>query len=142
MAKKIICIDDDQDVIDFLSITLGAKGYELETASDGEEGYNKACSFKPDMIVLDVMMSHSTEGFHTAYKFRQNEDLKYVPILMLTSINQEFNYNFSMEKDGEFLPVDDFVEKPISSQLLLEKTAKLLETPKDQINISGKKKVI
>ncbi|MBN2722928.1 MAG: response regulator [Deltaproteobacteria bacterium] len=139
---KIICIDDDLDVTEFLRITLEAKGYEVETAHNGEDGYEKACSFKPDMIILDVMMSNTTEGFHTAYKFRKNEELSLVPILMLTSINQEFNYNFSMEKDGEFLPVDDFVEKPISSKSLLEKTERLLTLPKEEINIKGIKKVI
>jgi DNA-binding response OmpR family regulator len=139
---KILCIDDDHDVIEFCKIALESKGFDVATANDGTEGYDKAVNFKPELIILDVMMSNTTEGFHTAYKFRQNEELKFTPILMFTSINQEFNYNFSKEKDGEFLPVDDFVEKPISAKVLLEKVEKLLKIENDQINIHGIKKVI
>jgi DNA-binding response OmpR family regulator len=139
---KILCIDDDPDVIESCKITLTAKGHEVESASDGESGYLKAINFKPDVIILDVMMTNTTEGFHTAYKFRENAELKFTPILMLTSINQEFNFKFNMQKDGEFLPVDNFVEKPISSKLLIETVDNLLALKKDQINVSGTKKVL
>ncbi len=131
---RIICIDDDRDIVETCKMTLEAKGHQVETASGGSEGLEKAKSFKPELILLDVMMDDTTDGFHTAYNFRKEADLKDVPILMLTSINQETGLGFNKEKDGEFLPVDEFVEKPIQPEKLIELADKLLALPKDQIN--------
>ncbi|MEI8346189.1 MAG: response regulator [Pseudomonadota bacterium] len=134
---KIICIDDDQDIIEALEMALKSGGHTVETAHSGKEGYDKAKIFNPDMIVLDVMMDDDTDGFHTAYKFRKEPNLKFKPILMLTSINQITGLGFSKKKGGEFLPVDEFIDKPIEPKILLELVKKLLALPKDKINVGG-----
>ena len=127
--SKILCIDDDRDVIEFLTLTLQASGHTVISAPDGTTGFAKA-----DLILLDVMMANTTEGVKTAFDLRANETTRYIPILMLTSINQEFGNAFKLQADANNLPVDDFVEKPILGKTLLEKTAKLLALSKDQIN--------
>ncbi|MGM0597306.1 MAG: response regulator [Myxococcota bacterium] len=134
---KILCVDDDRDVIEFCKATLETMGYEILTARSGKEGFSKAVEEKPDLIMLDVMMDDTTDGLQTAYKLRGEESIKFTPILMLTSINQKLGYNFKRESDGAYLPVDDFVEKPISSKELLEKSKKLLGLKKEEINVNG-----
>ena len=87
----------------------------------------------PDLVILDVMMDTITEGFQVSYQLRnpdpKSEYAKYskIPILMLTAIVEKKQMKFSTQKDGDFLPVDDFVEKPIRPQVLLEKVKKLLK---------------
>lgn len=135
---KVICIDDDRDVLESCKVVLEAQGHEVATAGGGKEGLELAKEFGPDLILLDVMMDDQTDGFHTAYAFRQDEGLKFVPILMLTSINEVTGMGFDKDKDGSFLPVDEFVEKPIEPQKLIELSSKLLALPKDKINVEGK----
>lgn len=136
---KIICIDDDKDILDTCEVVLQGKGHTVVTAINGKEGFEKASKEKPDLIVLDVMMDDSTEGFTTAQKFRRTEALKYVPILMLTSVNETSPQKFG-EKDGEFLPVDAFMEKPIKPKEFLAKVGELLALRKEQVNVEGRTK--
>lgn len=136
---KIICIDDDKDILDTCEVVLQGKGHTVVTATNGKEGFEKASKMQPDLIILDVMMDNSTEGFQTAQKFRRTELLKFVPIMMLTSVNETSPQKFS-EKDGEFLPVDAFMEKPIKPKEFLAKVAELLALKKDQVNVEGRTK--
>ena len=135
---KIICIDDDKDILDTCEVILQGQGHTVETAINGKEGFEKASKLKPDLIILDVMMDESTEGFHTAYKFRQSEALKYTPILMLTSVNETSPQKFSA-KDGEFLPVDAFMEKPVKPKEFVAQVKELLALKKEQVNVEGRK---
>lgn len=137
---KILCIDDDPDVVETCQLILKEKGYDIDVAYTAKEGYAKAKENHPDLIILDVMMEDITAGFHAAYQFRQDEDLKFKPILMLTSINQKQKFNFHPDRDGEYLPVDEFIEKPIVREKLLESCARLLALPKESLNIGGRKK--
>lgn len=136
---KIICIDDDKDILDTCEVVLQGVGHTVVTAINGKEGFEKASKEKPDLIVLDVMMDDSTEGFTTAQKFRRTDLLKYVPIMMLTSVNETSPQKFG-DKDGEFLPVDAFLEKPIKPKEFLAKVKELLALKKEQINVEGRTK--
>ena len=139
---KVMCIDDDQDVLETCAYFLKEEGHTVETAMSAKDGVERSKAFQPDIILLDVMMEDSTAGFHAAYNFRQDDKLRYVPILMLTSVNQKLNTNFHPDTDGEFLPVDDFIEKPIIRDRLMSSVRKLLDLSKEQINVSGRNKVI
>jgi len=88
------------------------------------------------------MMRHQTEGFDVTQNLRRNEQTKYIPILMVTSITQKTSFHFSPETDGEFLAVDDYVEKPIQPDDLLSRVEKLLKLPKEKINIDGRKSIL
>ena len=130
--QKILVVDEDPDIVETTKIVLEANGYQVATASSGTECLSKVKEVHPDLIILDVMMNSLTEGFQVTYKLRNpGADKEYapyarIPILMVTGIRKETQMNIHPEKAGEFLPVDDFLEKPIQSAVLLEKVKKLL----------------
>ena len=134
--QKILIIDDDPDIVEAMRMPLEANAYNVVTASNGKEGLQRAKNEIPDLIILDVMMETDTEGFHVAYELRSEEpDSEYmdcinIPILMITAISQKKGMNFSPEKDEAFLPVDDFIEKPVQPKDLLKKVAELLASKK------------
>jgi CheY-like chemotaxis protein len=135
---KILCIDDDNDILEGLKAILESNGFETEIASNAKEGLEKAKQINPDLLIVDVMMDNDTDGFHLTYNIRKEDSLKFKPILMLTSINQKTNFKFNPETDGEFLPVDKFIEKPVKPELLIKTVNNLLSLPNDKINIDGK----
>lgn len=130
---KIVTIDDDPDVRDVLRITLEANNCEVYAASNGTDGLRIIKEVHPDLIILDVMMDTITEGFHVSYQLRSQDpkseyqEFSKIPIIMLTGISQKMDMKFAPEKDGEYLPVDEFVEKPIRVEFLVEKVKKLLK---------------
>lgn len=130
---KILVIDDDIDLVESIRITLEANEYEVYHARNGEEGLKLVMETNPDLIILDVMMDSITEGFQISQKLRspdpQSEYRAYsnIPILMLTGISQKMHMKFSPQADGDYLPVDEFVEKPIRFEALLEKVRRLIQ---------------
>ncbi len=130
MSKgKILLVDDDSDIMEAMRLPLEANSYEVFEATSGQEALGKIKEVKPDLIILDVMMETDTEGFHVSYKLRTDpEYAEYykTPILMLTAIGKIKGMRFSPETDGDFLPVEEYVEKPIRPKDLLEKVAELL----------------
>ena len=92
MANKILIVDDERDFVEINRATLESKGYKVVAAYNGKEGLEKALKEKPDLIVLDVMMTTKTEGFDVSRKMRAYEELKKTPIIMLTAIRGENGY--------------------------------------------------
>lgn len=129
VKKRILVIDDDPDIVQALRLTLQGN-YDVYSASSGQEGLRKVKEVNPDLIILDVMMETQTEGFQVSLALRSRDpDSEYaayaqVPILMLTAIHQTTPLRFS--PDSDYLPVDDFVEKPVKPGILLAKVKKLL----------------
>jgi len=129
VKKRILVIDDDPDIVQALRLTLQGN-YDVYSASSGQEGLRKVKEVSPDLIILDVMMETQTEGFQVSLALRSRDpDSEYaayaqVPILMLTAIHQTTPLRFS--PDSDYLPVDDFVEKPVKPGILLAKVKKLL----------------
>ncbi len=119
--KKILIIDDDIDLVEALRITLEKTGYDVIDAQDGEKGFEKAKMENPDMILLDVMMGTQDEGFHVAYNIRNEPEITDTPIIMLTAVGQETGFGFDKEKDADFLPVNEFIEKPVDPDVLIDK---------------------
>jgi len=82
---KILLVDDDALLVRMYQTKLKADGYEVETASDGAEGFNKTKEFKPDLVLLDVMMPRMN-GFEMLKILKQNESTKRVPVILLTNV--------------------------------------------------------
>ena len=120
MPKKILIIDDDIDLVEAMRITLEGTGFDVRDAQDGISGLERAKRELPDLILLDVMMGTQDEGFHVAYQIRRDEALRDIPIIMLTAVGQETGFRFDKEKDEDFLPVDEFLEKPVAPDRLIE----------------------
>jgi DNA-binding response OmpR family regulator len=117
----IAIIDDDPDIIDASTLVLKSRGYQVVTASNPKDGYETVIKNKPDLIILDVMMDEPDDGFFLAQKFRREKVC--TPILMYTSVSKAIGMDYAA---GELVPVDDFVEKPISPDELIQKVEKLL----------------
>lgn len=127
---KILVVEDDTDLVAAIVKMLDVKGYEVESAYDPHEGWEKMKIKMPDLIILDVMFGSKGEskGFDFAQKVRLDRNLSHIPILMITAINTQKPYfNFSPETDAEFLPVDSFIEKPVKSEELFLKVEELLQ---------------
>lgn len=122
--KKIMLVDDDADFVEMNKAVLENNGYKVVAAYSGKECLEMVKSEKPDMIILDVMMDNKTEGFHVTYDLRNHEQTKNIPILMVTSVNEKVPYKF--ERDDTWLPVDEFVEKPLEPKRLLSEVSKRL----------------
>ena len=126
--KTILIIDDDIDLVEIIRVTLENEGFQVIDAQNGERGLAAAQEKRPDLILLDVMMGKVDEGFQVAYQLRGNEDTKGIPILMLTAVADQTGYSFDPATDGEFLPVDEFLEKPVSPRVLVDMVRKHLPT--------------
>ncbi|HHT9120989.1 MAG TPA: response regulator transcription factor [Candidatus Hypogeohydataceae bacterium YC41] len=130
---KILIVDDDPDIVEAMRLPLEANNYQVVSASSAKEGLEKVLKERPGLVILDVMMETTTEGFHFAYKLRSEspdspyKDFRTVPILMITAIHKVAPFRFSPREDESFLPVDDFIEKPIEPRALLEKVFHLLK---------------
>ena len=124
---KIAIIDDDLDILDASSIVLTSKGYEVITATNPDDGYKIVKKNKPDLIILDVMMNEPDDGFFLAQKFKKEKFN--IPIIMYTSVSKTIGMDFGI---NEMVPVDDFVEKPISPEELIKKVEKLLHAKEER----------
>jgi CheY-like chemotaxis protein len=126
--KTILVIDDDIDLVEIIRVTLENEGFTVIDAQNGERGLAVAKEKKPDLILLDVMMGKVDEGFQVAYQLRGSADTGGIPILMLTAVAGQTGYDFDPKADGEFLPVDEFLEKPVSPRVLVDMVRKHLPT--------------
>jgi CheY-like chemotaxis protein len=129
MAEKtILIIDDDIDLVEILRVTLENQGYRVIDAQTGERGLALAREQDPDLILLDVMMGKVDEGFQVAYQLRSDEVTNKTPIVMLTAVTTQTGFRFDPARDQEFLPVDEFIEKPIGPRQLVDLVRKYLPT--------------
>ena len=120
MPKKIMIIDDDIDLVEAMRITLESDNYKVIDAQEGAKGLEILKKEKPDLLILDVMMGTLDEGFHLAYQIRNDEQIKDIPILMITAVGAQTGFEFDKQRDEDFLPVDEFIEKPVNPQVLLD----------------------
>lgn len=123
---KVLIVDDDVDFVAITKSMLEKKGYAVVTAYSGQEGREKAKSERFDVIILDVMMETDTEGFHVAYDIRQDQAIRNTPLVMLTAINLRDHPAWKVTSDETWLPVDVFLDKPVTSAQLLGAIEKVL----------------
>ena len=125
--KKIILVDDDPDIQESIKMVLENAGYAFKGAMNSETGMALIKQENPDLIILDVMMEQPDDGFFMAQDLRAQG--VNIPIIMLTSISSVTGMKFS--KNSEMVKVDEFIEKPITPSLLLEKIRTLIESGKE-----------
>jgi len=125
---KILIIDDDPDIVEAIRIVLESKKYQVDSAADSQEGLKIIKKDKPDLIILDIMMNRMDEGFDVCRELKKDPKYKDIPILMLTALKERTGFDFKPEAgDEDWLPVEDYVEKPIQPDDLLAKVEKLLK---------------
>ena len=126
--SKILIVDDDPDIVEAMRVVLESKKYEVAVALSGEEGLTMARSERPDLIILDVMMETGSAGFEVSRKLNADQGLRKIPILMLTAIKEKTGVGFSRESgDDAWLPVDEYLEKPLKPDVLIAKVEALLK---------------
>jgi CheY-like chemotaxis protein len=125
---KILIVDDDLDLTKALQVILESENYCVVTASDRKEGMEKVETERPNLIILDVMMSTWQDGFEMARELKKDSQAsKNIPILMLTGVKDKTGIEFkSTAGDPTWCPVDGFLDKPVESDELLSEVAKLL----------------
>ena len=125
---KILIVDDDVDIVEAMKVVLESKEYKVVSAFSGNEGIKKAKKDKPDLIILDIMMETGDRGFEVARELKKDKNLKDIPILMLTAIKEKSGLDFKKEAGDEaWLPVDDYVDKPLKPDELISKVETLLK---------------
>ena len=128
MPGKILVVDDDPDILDAVVMILESQGYEVVTARDGIEGLATLKAENPDLMILDLLMP-KMDGFAVCKELQDPRWSKYkdIPILILTSVREEASRRRYELETGLELDVDDYVEKPMSPDVLLERVSKLIK---------------
>lgn len=112
MKTKILLVDDEKDIVEFLQYNLANEGFKVITAYNGQEALDKL-SQKPDLIILDVMMP-KMDGYEACSRIRAIDEFKNTPIIILTAKSSELD-----EVHGLNIGADDFIQKPISPKKLI-----------------------
>jgi len=116
MAKNnILIIDDDEDIIETVSILLEHEGFTISSSDNVEEGLEMIRNSPPDLVLLDIMFPEKkTRGFEAAAQIKEiNEKL---PVFAFTAINREYSFDFSKEE----IQADEFINKPVATDKLVE----------------------
>ena len=119
---RILLIDDDPDIVESMQLILQAEGHEVETASNRRDGLH-ALDRPFDLLIVDVMMEEADDGLVLVREIRRRGER--MPILMLTAIGRVTCMTYS--RDDDLLPVDAFLEKPVSPETLVTKVRGLLD---------------
>ena len=120
MNKKILIVDDEVYILHILDFSLGAEGYEVITAADGEEAIERAKKEKPDLVVLDIMMP-KVDGFEACRRLKADPETSPIPVILLTAKGREVDRRMGME-----VGADDYIVKPFSPNKLIEKIGSFL----------------
>lgn len=128
MAKKILVVDDDKDLVSSLEAYFRGRGHEVSTARSGAEAREALRGLQPDAIVLDIMMETDAEGFNLAYKLKTDEATRKIPIVILSGF---MNHLEERSKSFEFIqgrdwPAAVFFEKPVKLKELADTVAQLI----------------
>ena len=129
----LLIVDDDEDFASTIATVLHAEGYDVHVELDIDSAVKSMESKPPDLAILDVMFPEDVSaGFELARSMRhKNGKLRNIPILMLTAINTKFPLGFGPKDiDDDWMPVTEFLEKPVDFDVLREKVSKLLSANK------------
>ncbi len=121
---KILVVDDDPDFIKITRTILQSQNYQVITAPNGEQGLEVMRKEKPDLVLLDIMMSYILDGLNARRQMAADRDLKSIPVIMVTSLTGE-RVRSELPSD-EYVPVSEWLHKPIDPDKLLAYVKKAL----------------
>lgn len=117
--KRILIIDDEEDLVETMEMALEAHGYSVMTALDGEDGLKKSTQERPDVIVLDIMMP-KMNGYQVCWELKNHDETKSLKVIMLTAKTQESDKFWGYETGA-----DEYITKPFEMQELIQKIEEL-----------------
>jgi DNA-binding response OmpR family regulator len=119
--KKVVCIEDEPEMIDLVKLILGRKGFDLTGAMGGREGLDAVRRIKPDLVLLDLMMP-DMDGWEVYQQMKADEELKDIPVIVVTAKAQSIDKVLGLH----IAKVDDYVTKPFGPQELLQSVERVL----------------
>ncbi len=114
-GKRILVIDDEPDIREFVSYNLSRRGFIVVTAADGISGYDLAVKFEPDLILLDILMP-GLNGYETCMKLRENPQFEKTQIVFLSALNQSYAKDLGFKMDA-----DAYLTKPVRMEFLVRR---------------------
>jgi CheY-like chemotaxis protein len=129
---NILIIDDDLDIIDSLKMILESNDHQVSVKTDTDNLLETIRQTSPDLIILDIIFPEDPNaGFTAARELHKNDEVKHIPVLLLSAVNQQSNMSFGFSETDiseDFMPVKGFIEKPVEPSVLLSKVNELLGT--------------
>ena len=119
MNNKILVVDDDIDILESRRIVLEHDNFEVLTATNISVAREILENENIALIILDIMMEKDSDGFNFAGFVKSNSKFKAIPIIVASAVNKMTKFKFDIETDGDFLPVEKFMEKPIDPDDLI-----------------------
>lgn len=127
---NILIIDDDPDIIDSLKMILESDNHRVSVKTDTDDLLETIRQAAPDLIILDIIFPEDPNaGFTAARELHKNDEVKHIPVLLLSAVNQQSNMSFGFSEtdiSDDFMPVEGFIEKPVEPATLLSKVNELL----------------
>ena len=132
---KVLVVDDDPDFLETTRIMLEGGCYRVAVAPGEEEALTEIEAERPDLLILDVMMSTWDAGFQLMWKLKTDNRYKDIPVLMVTAVDKEMHIDFAghvnaphrTAEDEQYLPVDGYIVKPVATAELLKSVKWVLE---------------
>jgi len=122
---KILIVDDDPDFVEYTRIVLDSQGYQVQTAATAEVALRMMREDRPDVVLLDVMMSYVLDGLNIARQMHDDPDLRDVPVIMISAIVSR--QEAGLFPTDEYLSVDAFMSKPVDPADLLRQVGELIQ---------------
>jgi CheY-like chemotaxis protein len=123
-VATIMVVDDDPDFVQIMRTILMAHDYEVVTAANGKQALAMMREDKPDLVLLDVMMSYVLDGLDVSQKMANDPELKHIPVIMVSSLTN--TQHAEMFPTDMYIPIDTWISKPVQPVELLEKVSDLL----------------
>lgn len=120
-GKRVVCIEDEPDIIDLVRLILGRRGFDVVGANGGLEGLELVARVKPDLVLLDLMMP-DMDGWEVYQRMKSDEALRDIPVVVVTAKAQSIDKVLGLH----IAKVDDYITKPFGPQELLESVEKIL----------------
>jgi DNA-binding response OmpR family regulator len=127
---KIVLVDDNTDYLFTMETFLKRSGFEVKTADDGQKGLDLIRKEPPDVVLLDVMMESLFSGFEVCKQLRMDDDLKDIPIIGISGMGDELGIDYKQWPDYDYFKPDDFLDKPVDKQKLLQLIPVVIEKAK------------
>lgn len=121
--KSVLLVDDDVDMLEQTKMVV-AKSFDVDLAYSGDEAMKKIAEKTYDCIVMDVMMESLSDGLDTAKKIKEDEATRSIPIIMLTSVNEHYDYRSQV--DSAYFPNDKWLDKPVNPEVLMKEIGNLV----------------